>query len=217
MEVLLEQLQVLIVKYEEMQKRSKHNDLSDLSKVERQSLVTRALAAVHRVSGANSTYSKEIERIMLEVPELHRHTSSIIGIVSALHDDLEAGYMNSLIDLVHADIFANLLDMAYHLHESGYKDAAAVITGSTLESHIRELCAKRKIPTVDDKGRPAKADKLNSDLAKAEVYSKLDQKNVTAWLDLRNKAAHGSYEEYTHDQVALLISAIRDFIGRVPA
>ena len=34
-------------------------------------------------------------------------------------------------------------------------------------------------------------DKMNSDLCGASIYEKLDQKNITAWLDLRNKAAHG--------------------------
>ena len=52
---------------------------------------------------------------------------------------------------------------------------------------------------------------------RAEVYSKLDQKNVTAWLDLRNKAAHGHYDQYESAQVGLLISGFRDFITRNPA
>ena len=65
--------------------------------------------------------------------------------------------------------------------------------------------------------RPKKADLLNSDLAKSNVYSKLDLKNVTAWLDLRNNAAHGKYDEYTREQVAVMISGIRDFLTRNPA
>ncbi len=43
------------------------------------------------------------------------------------------------------------------------------------------------------------------------------QKNVTAWLDLRNKAAHGEYGKYEADQVGLMIDGIRDFITRHPA
>ena len=41
---------------------------------------------------------------------------------------------------------------------------------------------------------------ITSELAKQGVYSKLEQKNVTAWLDLRNKAAHGKYSEYNDNQ-----------------
>ena len=216
MDKFIEQLDVLLAHHSQMQAQSQHNDLSDLSKVERQALVTRAVAAIYRISGSGSIYATQITKIQKELPHLHSHTSPIMGITKALRDDLEAGYVNTLIELVHADTFADFLDMAHHLQESGYKDAAAVITGSTLESHLKGLCTKYKIVT-EKKGRPVKADKLNSDLAKTGVYSKLDQKNVTAWLSIRNKAAHGKYEEYTKDQVELLTSGVRDFVGRVPA
>lgn len=216
MDEFIKQLDELLSKHAEMSARSQHNDLSDLSKVERQSLVARSVAAVHRVTGANSTYSVQIQKIQKKWPHIHLHTSSIIGIVQAVRDDLAAGYINTLVELVHADTFADFLDMAHHLQDTGYKDAAAVITGSTLESHIRSLCSKHNVE-VESKGKPVKADKLNSDLAKVGAYSKLDQKNITAWLDLRNKAAHGKYDEYTKEQVELLISGIRDFIGRAPA
>jgi hypothetical protein len=139
-----------------------------------------------------------------------------MGVVNALRDDLYDGFEKTLIELVHADTFADFLEMALHLLQSGYKDAAAVITGSTLESHLRSLAAKHNVE-IESKDRPVKADKINSDLAKSEAYSKLDQKNITAWLDLRNKAAHGNYAEYSKEQVELLITSVRDFIGRVPA
>jgi len=98
----------------------------------------------------------------------------------------------------------------------GYKDAAAVILGSVLEEHLRQLCAKTGI-AVEQKGKPKKADLLNSELAGQSVYSKLDQKSITAWLDLRNKAAHGNYGDYSLDQVGLLLQGVRDFMARIPA
>ena len=51
-----------------------------------------------------------------------------------------------------------------------------------------ELCQKNNISTILN-DRPKKADAMNSVLYTMEIYSKLDQKNVTAWLDLRNKSA----------------------------
>lgn len=65
------------------------------------------------------------------------------------------------------------------------------------------------------KAVPRKADTLNADLAKAGKYTKLDQKQITAWLDLRNKAAHGKYSEYTNEQVVLMLAGVRDFVSRV--
>jgi hypothetical protein len=56
---------------------------------------------------------------------------------------------------------------------------------------------------------------LNADLAKAGKYDKGDQKQVTAWLDLRNKAAHGKYTEYTKERVDLMLDGVRNFVSRV--
>ena len=61
--------------------------------------------------------------------------------------------------------------------EEGYKDAAAVIAGGTLEAHLRQLCTKNDIAVniVTPKGSKAKrAEQMNTDLYKNRVYSKLD-------------------------------------------
>tara|TARA_B110000908_G_C10165884_1_gene408346 strand:+ start:461 stop:1117 length:657 start_codon:yes stop_codon:yes gene_type:complete len=207
------QLEAIIASHKLMVQNSQYDDLSDLPKADRQSLVTRAIASIHRVTGVNSTYSKEIERILEALPSIHKHTSSIIGITQALKEDLELGYIQSLVEIVHSEIFSDFLDMARHLNNSGYKDSSAVLAGSTLESHLRKLALKNSIEVEKD-DRPIKANKLNAELTKADIYGLLDQKNITAWLDLRNKAAHGNYEEYTKEQVDLLIAGIQDFITR---
>jgi len=220
-DVFEKQLEAILKDFQSLRSNSKHNDLSDLPKNERQALVTRAIAAVHRIAGTTSTYAKEIERLLIKLPHLHDHTTSIQGVVGALLADLKSGHIQSLVEMVHGSIFSDFLEMAHHLQDSGYKDAAAVIAGSTLESHLRELATKAAIPLENKKADGSitskKADLLNSELVAAGVYSKLDQKNVTAWLDLRNKAAHGKYAEYGAEQVGLLIAGIRDFLVRFPA
>ena len=141
------------------------------------------------------------------------------GILSAAREELAGGWLTTTKGLVSAEIFSDFLEMAQHLLDEGYKDPAAVMAGSVLEEHLRQLCQKHGIPTEATKqGRPQpkKADALNADLAKKEVYNRLDQKNVTAWLDLRNKAAHGKYQEYTEEQVALMLQSLSDFMVRIP-
>jgi hypothetical protein len=39
--------------------------------------------------------------------------------------------------------------MGKYLNDQGYKDAAAVIIGSTLENHLRNLAIKNNILVVD--------------------------------------------------------------------
>lgn len=46
------------------------------------------------------------------------------------------------------------------------------------------------------------------------VYSAIDQKQVTAWLGLRNEAAHGHYDQYTTQQVEQLLSGVISFVAR---
>ena len=61
--------------------------------------------------------------------------------------------------------------------------------------------------TTTRRAEPKKADQLNADLFKARASSGLGQKNVTAWLDMRNRAAHGRYNEYKKE-VALLVDGV---------
>ena len=140
-----------------------------------------------------------------------------IGLLESARLEIEQGWLTSLRGLVAADVFSDFLEMAEHFLQQDYKDPAAVMIGSVLEEHLRQLCTANKIPLeINQNGnlKGKKADTLNSDLTKADVYGKLDQKAVTFWLDLRNKAAHGHYAQYTKEQVVLMLQGVRDFILR---
>jgi hypothetical protein len=125
--------------------------------------------------------------------------------------------MQNAIELIHADLFSDFLDMVDHLLGEGFKDPAAVVAGSVLEGHLRQLAPKHGVSVVDGKGQNKKADLVNSELAAAGAYGKGDQKSITAWLHIRNSAAHGNYGDYTKDQVVLLAQAVRNFTSRIPA
>lgn len=139
------------------------------------------------------------------------------GILIAIKNEIENGWLNTTKGLISADIFGDFLEMAEHLLNEGYKDAAAVIIGSTLEQHLRTLAETNEVPVTIEKGgkvTPIKADTLNADLTKAGVYTKLDQKNITYWLGVRNDAAHGKYDSYNNEQIQLLINSVSEFMGR---
>ncbi|MDX6528723.1 MAG: hypothetical protein QOH41_1013 [Blastocatellia bacterium] len=144
----------------------------------------------------------------------------IVGIVRALKIDLEDGYLYSFSELVRGEMFENLIEMSEHLVEEGYKDAAAVIAGASLESHLRQLSNKCGVSVdytaKDGSTKKKKAESLNQELGK-NAYSLFDQKQITAWLDLRNNAAHGNYAEYDKDQVVKMIDWVADFISKNPA
>lgn len=215
-----EQLEELVTAANELRQTAKYDDLSGMPHAECHKLLARQLAAIQRVTDANSAYAVHAQAIMKAKVNQGVRVMRLSGVLDAIHSDLDAGYLQSITELIHGDMFADFLEMAQHLLDEKYKDAAAVIAGSALEAHLRALCEKTSVPTETNVGgstRPKKADTMNAELVKAGAYTKLDQKNVTAWLDLRNKAAHGKYAEYSEDQVRLMVDAVRDFLTRIPA
>ncbi len=170
-----------------------------------------------KVLSSNSEYYKDTEAT-LHLTSIHngKKLRNIIGIVIALKSDLQNDYLKSFSDLIQSEVFADYLDMAEHLLSEGYKDAAAVLVGSTLEIHLRELCISNGIDIEfkNNKGNviSKKADSMNSDLAKAGVYLPAYQKQIIAWLGIRNSAAHGKYTEYKIEEIALMLQSIRQFI-----
>ena len=175
------------------------------------------LSFIERQFGREHTYYVEFSKAVSGHDD--DNLSSGLAILSAMRGEIAGGWLSGVKALVAAEIFADFLDMAAHLLSAGYKDAAAVMTGSVLEEHLRQLAAVAGLTLereVDGKPVPKKAETLNSELVKAEVYTKLDQKAITAWLDLRNKAAHGKYAEYERAQVELMQQGVIEFMARVP-
>ncbi|MFI9102290.1 hypothetical protein ACIGXA_17365 [Streptomyces fildesensis] len=180
-----------------------------------QTLATRMEAAIERVSPPGSAYFKEMEKA--RTVGLQDRVDIVRSTVIALRDDLRAGYLSTIVELVHADLYSDYLEMADGLLGTRHKDAAAVITGTSLEVHVRALCVKHGVDIEQPNGAPKKADVMNADLKRAGVYETLQQKHITAWMDLRNKAAHGDYSAYDEHQVRLFIDGVRGFMLKYPA
>ncbi|HDH27868.1 MAG TPA: hypothetical protein ENH13_01900 [Euryarchaeota archaeon] len=147
------------------------------------------------------------------------HVDAGVSILESIKGELDGGWLFTIKGLIAAEIFADFIEMAEYLLSNGYKDPAAVMTGSVLEEHLRQLCLKNGLDTEvvhGGKKKPKTADLMNADLTKASIYNKLDQKSVTAWLGLRNNAAHGNYNEYDTQQVENMMQGITNFITRNP-
>lgn len=205
-----EQLKSVINEYEEIKPK-------DLSQVKLADLQTRCVASIERITGQKSSYSRMLENLnRRKFPYIDDHLAAQIGVAKGLLSDIQNDYLKSFEEILHGDLFNDFLEMAEYLSGKKFKDAAAVIAGSTLEVHIKKLCEKFNVPTMSG-NKSKKTETLNTELVKAGVYNKSDQKTVTACLDIRNNAAHGNYSEYDHTRVKLLIDQIRHFINRYPA
>jgi HEPN domain-containing protein len=132
------------------------------------------------------------------------------GILKAVLEDIQGGYLRKIETLVSADIFTDFIEMAEHLINQGYKDVSASLAGAVLEDGLRKICANNgiKFKSTED------ISSLNQKLADASVYNRLTQKKVQVWNDIRNNADHGHFEGYTKDDVEEMIKAIKDFLEK---
>lgn len=83
------------------------------------------------------------------------------GILNAAKKEIENGWLFSIKGIIAAEIFSDFLEMAEYLLSEGFKDPAAVMIGSVLEEHLRQLCKKHNIDIEylkDGKPYPKKAD-----------------------------------------------------------
>jgi len=128
------------------------------------------------------------------------------GIFNSAKEDYEGGYLFKIKLLVSAEVLDGVLDEASELLAAGYKDPACVIAGVALETALKELCKNNNIPL-------GKLDRMNADLRKLLLYNVGMQKQITAWADRRNNAAHGKWSEYTKEDVKDMISGINRFLA----
>lgn len=214
---ILHQMDDILGQYEMLSKSSKYDDWSDLEDSKVTGMISTLASAIDRLAPPASRYIKLQQATLDAYGPTNGHVlGPLAGILRSLREDTAAGRLTTITELLHADVFGDFLDMAQHLLEEGYKDPAAVLAGGALEEQLRKLCGKHGI-AITNGTHPKKADAMNAELAAVPAYSKGDQKNVTAWLALRNDAAHGKFGAYTAQQVSLLIQSVRDFIARIPA
>ncbi len=131
-----------------------------------------------------------------------------LGILKAAHDDYEHGYLFEVRTLITAEVFDDFREQAEHLLANGYAGPAAVVAGSVLEDGLRKVCQRRNVP-LDAK---PKVDRMNADLAKDGVYNALTQHRITFLAAIRNKAAHGQWDQFTERDVADLVSGVRSLM-----
>jgi uncharacterized protein (UPF0332 family) len=165
------------------------------------------LNIISRVFGAKSIYFQQFETAFRDII-FTDNVKMARGILKAAKDDYEGGYLFDTRVLIEAEVFDEFLEQAEELFKKGYYQAAAVISGCVLEDGLRKLCDRNSITL------PAKAtiDPMNVELAKAGIYTKLVQKKITHLADLRNKAAHGEWSEFTKEDVGDMIRDVRRFM-----
>lgn len=140
-----------------------------------------------------------------------------IGILTSLRERIKLGLLLEIEELISGNIFSDFLSQAKYLLSNDYKTAAAVIAGIVLESHLRNVCIKENVSIVKNKNNkdiPLTAGSLKDALIRSKIISSSDANQITVWLDIRNNAAHGHHENFSKEQVNIMIEGISLFISQ---
>jgi hypothetical protein len=172
---------------------------------------TSCLHLLKQVFGIESDYYINFKELFPHLTDWSTGTQSFkkaLGVFKAAKEDYEHGYLFDARTLIEAEVFSDFLEQAEHLLGRGYYAPAAVVAGSVLEDGLRKLCQRNNVSL------PAKAtiDPMNVELVKAGIYNTLTQKSIIALADIRNKAAHGKWNEFDDKHVEQMISQVRTFM-----
>lgn len=143
-----------------------------------------------------------------------------LAYLRGIRSDLEAGILNDLRLEIEAEISTDYMGQAEQLlteGQSGQYDhvPAAVLAGAVLEKGLRTLCIKQTspLPLFDEKGSPLMMNRLIDNLRKVGAFNELKAKQLRAWADIRNKAAHGEFSEFSRSDVETMIGGISNFLA----
>ncbi len=130
------------------------------------------------------------------------------AIFKAAREDYEGGYLFGIRALVKAEVLSDAFQQARELLENGYKDPACILCRVALEIALKELCDRKALPH-------GKLDKMNSDLCKAGIYNMTKQKQITAWAEIGNKAAHGHWDQYTMSDIQSMLAGVESLVADI--
>ena len=142
-----------------------------------------------------------------------------ISMLTAIKEDLEQGFLNSLSTQIEAEIAADYMGQAEGLLMEGASGKcdhvpAAVLSGAVLEKALRTLCEYQQPPiaTINEKGRRITLNPMIDALKKAGIFSEAKAKQLIAWASIRNHAAHGEFDEFGKTDVEQMLQGIKSFL-----
>jgi hypothetical protein len=173
-----------------------------------------SLQAVASACGPQSPHLRELERCRQEFAADSKLNMDICkGVLESARDDLSAGMLADLRQLVAAEAFGDLLESAVYFLDEKHHVAAVSICGAVLEASLRSL-AKRHDVTWSG---PSSITKINSECYKSGLYDKVVFSEVESWARLRNAIAHGDFSpvEGTDSGAGRrMLDGVREFVHR---
>lgn len=169
---------------------------------------TEGLNLIKRACGEESEHYQQLRRLAENEITLNPfYYHQCYGVLEAAYRDFSEGFLFDLRAMVRADLLGNFIEQAEALLDEGYYVPAASLVGAVLEDTLRRICDQQNVSYPEKTNINA----LNTLLAKATVYNKLAQKEITAKADIRNNADHGKFNQFTESDVKDMVKWVQRF------
>jgi len=115
LDAILKQINDVLKQYENYSPRTDEYGV-DHSKAGTAEAITRLKGAIDRLAVAPSPYRESADALLKHYGVTNSYSVKfLVGILKALRADYVAGYLHTVESLIHADLFADFLEMADHL------------------------------------------------------------------------------------------------------
>lgn len=167
---------------------------------------TGVLNLLHRTFGESSIHYKNFFDHYQGFKGWVSNFQDSYGIFRAAREDYEGGYLFNIRTLAKAEVLSDALIQAKALLASGYKDPACILARVSLESTLKDLAGRYGVAE-------GKLDRMNADLTKLGAYNMAKQKQITAWAEIGNKAAHGDWSQYTTQDAEAMVNGVEALVA----
>ncbi len=138
-----------------------------------------------------------------------------LATLKGIRDNYLNGFHADFEQLIIANVSADYMEQAEALLGEGFYVPAAVLCGVDLENRLRSYCENLDPPieTVKPNGESKTLGSLIGELDQVKAFDKQTRKMLRAWADIRNAAAHGRDDEFTREQVELMLLGVNGFLA----
>ena len=183
---------------------------------------TECVTLLGSVMPNSAIYAEQLKLFVSQQPTDDATTfEHLWGVFSGAYDDFKAGMFDNLKLEIESSVSCDFLSQANALlNDKDQVDysylPAAVLIGAVLEKTLRSLCenANPKIETVNENGRAKKMSAMIVDLKKVGIINEIRSRQLETWNAIRNSAAHGKLDEFTKEQVSVMLQGVQDFMAQ---
>lgn len=167
---------------------------------------TNVLSLLQRTFGKESVHYEKFEEEYSNFLKWESQFENCRSIFKAAREDYEGGYLFNVRALAKAEVLSNAISQANDLLKAGYKDPACILARVALDVTLKELSSKHGTPV-------GTLDRMNAELCKVGAYNMVKQKQITAFADIGNKAAHGEWGTYSETDARAMVQGVEVLVA----